>query len=988
MRASRILATKPDRALIALAQLCEEREEELVPAAPGNGNPYLTTAGRLHPLPPQVPYTVGSSQNPPPVPIQIVAPGSGPILSADSFVNNGTPASVEAKEAPRPLFQPLSTPSPSEGPAAGPSSTISPSVNPTADPLQQHMHGRKTSVDVVAEGGTPKLQHMAPTRSKWTSPPPPDAPLSAHDSYRNNLGLGLSLATSSTPAREIPAEKRSPSATSTASSASGYLRDGDEDGAEGSSQPGSPGASSAASADVGNTSFESAASTSTVVPGGESVGLRHPVPMRLQLGKQSVSDLGSSSPDHEHGRSPRMTPRASQNFAPQSSPGNGGGRGRASERSDAGPASASASASTPTNGKSATSFFPYTKPLITPSTPRRSSSGPPTLQSPPPTATATAFESDPASDTSGVAGPSSSTTRPYSTASSPSNSRNPPLTLDTAGYYNPPVSISPNTSPKKNSSPLAHSNSSHYPQSAHPGHLSHHPQSNSPLNAYHQPRSAWPEFPGGQYYVVGGVPSHLVSQAHSQPMSQSSSQTPSQNHSHTHSHSRAPSGSSSPYHHRHSASGSSSHHYPVTLYRTQAPQATTFPLYQQVQPSAPTTGEGQADSNPTSINVSGSPTYESVHFQGNGTPGARSPANSISGKEGRPSPPLPVSQSGLSSSGLPSFKFPASPKANAAPPANIEQTTANPSTTQKSQSSDGTPKQSETTNEAGSSREKKPSPPSSQNVSRNGSLARKKYDPSAAFRIPTTTKSSPGSPAAEVLPPSPPESVTGKSSSPAGSVSGGSPGVNGGPQQYRPYQPYHNHHYRRSSASSPGGSGPGSSPVPSPTSISPAMTGASPSPMGTSYVRGVPMMAGVTTTPNGMQVLVPLPMPIPIPMPHGMPMTPSSSSPRPMRGSPIPAAPHVSVPSSRGASPGPASMERERSSSYGGGNGNGVPTPSRRGTNASNSSSYSSSSLKGAHVVEFEASSNGGRSPTTVLANGSGNGSAESVYAGTWSGAR
>ncbi|PPQ73812.1 hypothetical protein CVT26_012153 [Gymnopilus dilepis] len=53
MRAARILATRPERAIVALAELCEERkDEELVVAPPYNSRPPT--------LPPQTPYTVGS----------------------------------------------------------------------------------------------------------------------------------------------------------------------------------------------------------------------------------------------------------------------------------------------------------------------------------------------------------------------------------------------------------------------------------------------------------------------------------------------------------------------------------------------------------------------------------------------------------------------------------------------------------------------------------------------------------------------------------------------------------------------------------------------------------------------------------------------------------------------------------------------------------------------------------------------------------------
>ena len=54
MRAARILASRPERAIIALAELCEERKEEDLISPP----PFVPP--RLSPLPPQTPYTVGS----------------------------------------------------------------------------------------------------------------------------------------------------------------------------------------------------------------------------------------------------------------------------------------------------------------------------------------------------------------------------------------------------------------------------------------------------------------------------------------------------------------------------------------------------------------------------------------------------------------------------------------------------------------------------------------------------------------------------------------------------------------------------------------------------------------------------------------------------------------------------------------------------------------------------------------------------------------
>ncbi|KAF9468237.1 hypothetical protein BDZ94DRAFT_1246261 [Collybia nuda] len=54
MRAARVLASRPERAIVALAELCEERKEEDLISAP----PYV--APKVSAPPPQTPYTVGS----------------------------------------------------------------------------------------------------------------------------------------------------------------------------------------------------------------------------------------------------------------------------------------------------------------------------------------------------------------------------------------------------------------------------------------------------------------------------------------------------------------------------------------------------------------------------------------------------------------------------------------------------------------------------------------------------------------------------------------------------------------------------------------------------------------------------------------------------------------------------------------------------------------------------------------------------------------
>ena len=82
MRASRILATRPDRAIVALAELCEERKDEELVAAP----PFVS---RSVALPPQTPYTVGNQTMRPKVaerfspPAQFFEPGPQVVQPAE-----------------------------------------------------------------------------------------------------------------------------------------------------------------------------------------------------------------------------------------------------------------------------------------------------------------------------------------------------------------------------------------------------------------------------------------------------------------------------------------------------------------------------------------------------------------------------------------------------------------------------------------------------------------------------------------------------------------------------------------------------------------------------------------------------------------------------------------------------------------------------------------------------------------------------------------
>jgi hypothetical protein len=141
MRATRILSTRPERAHYAIVQLCEERIDALTPATSPTA---AFVPPRLSQFPPQTPYTVGSS------PMRLTT-----IEVPDPTIISKTPQ--------KPLL-------PEAASAPGPSTS------------------------------TP--DHMAPKRSKWTSPPPPSASAEDRSQFENQLGLGLALATLPTDARQ------------------------------------------------------------------------------------------------------------------------------------------------------------------------------------------------------------------------------------------------------------------------------------------------------------------------------------------------------------------------------------------------------------------------------------------------------------------------------------------------------------------------------------------------------------------------------------------------------------------------------------------------------------------------------------------------------------------------------------------------------------------------------------------------------------------
>lgn len=249
MRASRILTSRPDRAFYAIAQLCEERSEGLNPET----SPATTfVPPRLSPFPPQAPYTVGSS------PMRLTK------------IDVRDPKSVSE-------MPPKSPPS-EETSAPGPSTTP---------------------------------DHMAPKRSKWTSPPPPSASAEDRSQFENQLGLGLALATLPTEARQPNGGYASSSNTSEILTDDGddlqsirslslsEVPEHEQDGRDGVSEP-SPSCSPVRSSTQAST--YSAPSHSPQSPGGNPVPSKAP---HIPRGELYTHPVFPNSLTGLRGRSPR-----------------------------------------------------------------------------------------------------------------------------------------------------------------------------------------------------------------------------------------------------------------------------------------------------------------------------------------------------------------------------------------------------------------------------------------------------------------------------------------------------------------------------------------------------------------------------------------------------------------------------------------------------------------------------------------------------------
>jgi hypothetical protein len=205
MRAHRLLLQRSEKVVITIAQLCEERADNIQPPAP---TPLFTGPSHLASLPAQVPYPVGSgsqslrnnkegikardrlspplsffednrSSAPPEEKAKSTEEVKAPVPKASS--RNGVskshpPTESQDKHNPEPSSANNQAPTHIQAPAPRPSSVVIPSLTP---------------------------EHMAPKRAKWTSPPPPNADVSDVKLFENRFECGLEMATQSSSAREM-----------------------------------------------------------------------------------------------------------------------------------------------------------------------------------------------------------------------------------------------------------------------------------------------------------------------------------------------------------------------------------------------------------------------------------------------------------------------------------------------------------------------------------------------------------------------------------------------------------------------------------------------------------------------------------------------------------------------------------------------------------------------------------------------------------------
>jgi len=216
MRASRILSTRPDRAMFALAQLCEDRGEDVARSASrrppvrhyppsdtsraqSNGAPSPTTDNR-----PYIPHrlsnaslasTASTSKSAQSgtegatttttlsTPISISHPNGTPIILPTpahlQHPQSQTPTQLQAQQLQPPPHRPQLLVSTGSVPNA-----LAPPFIPSSAPLP---------IPCKSESMTPP-PHMAPRRSKWTKPPSEHASPTRQSSFEERFAYGLKLA--------------------------------------------------------------------------------------------------------------------------------------------------------------------------------------------------------------------------------------------------------------------------------------------------------------------------------------------------------------------------------------------------------------------------------------------------------------------------------------------------------------------------------------------------------------------------------------------------------------------------------------------------------------------------------------------------------------------------------------------------------------------------------------------------------------------------
>ena len=217
MRASRILSTRPDRAMFALAELCEDRGED-VPRSASRRTPVRhyppSDTSRAHSIGAPSPTT----DNRPYIPHRL----SNASLASTASTSKSAQSCSEGTTTTMTLSTPISISHPNGTPIILPTPThlqqhtqSQPSTQPPAQQLQPPQQkpqlmistgsvpnalappfipsSAPLSIPCKSESMTPP-PHMAPRRSKWTKPPSEHASPTRQSSFEERFANGLKLA--------------------------------------------------------------------------------------------------------------------------------------------------------------------------------------------------------------------------------------------------------------------------------------------------------------------------------------------------------------------------------------------------------------------------------------------------------------------------------------------------------------------------------------------------------------------------------------------------------------------------------------------------------------------------------------------------------------------------------------------------------------------------------------------------------------------------